>query len=107
MRGRSVPKLLGAVLEAADQERQAEHEQDVGQDRADDRRAHDVVRARRAARRADEQLRQVAQRGLHHAGRAGAEPVAERSTLRPTRLGQRGERSPATTNGTTVPPVPV
>ena len=41
---------------------------------------------------ADEQLGQVAERRLHHAGRAGAEPVAELLDRRPTRLREQGER---------------
>ena len=44
-------ELLGAVLEATDQERQAEHEQQVGQDRADQGGLDDRPPARPAARR--------------------------------------------------------
>ena len=72
VRARSEPELLGAVLEPADHEREAEHQQQVGQDRADQSGADDVHEPRLEREDADEQLGQVAQRRLQDAGRAGA-----------------------------------
>ena len=83
---------LRAVLQAAHDERQAEHQQQVGQDRADDRRLDDdqVTLAQREER--DEQLRQIAERALQHAGRAGTEAVAEPLDAAPDERGQHRDR---------------
>ncbi len=77
MRARSEPSCWVPWREAADHERETEHQQQVGQDRADQGRAHDVHEAGLEREDADEQLRQVAQRRLQDAGGARPEPVAE------------------------------
>ncbi len=78
--GRSRPAVieaLVAVLQTADEERRAQNQQQVGEDRADQRRLDHRQEAGAQREERDEQLRQVAERALQHAGRAGPEPVAE------------------------------
>ena len=61
----------------ADDDHQPEHEQRVGEDRADDRRLRDDELALLQREDHDEQLRQVAERRLQHAGHGRAEALAE------------------------------
>ena len=56
--------LLDAVLEATQQERHAEHEQRVGDDRASDRGFHEVEHASTQCSDGDDQFREVAERGI-------------------------------------------
>ena len=57
-------ELLHVVLEAAEQERRAQHEQRVGDDRAGDRRLHQHVLARAQRGQRDDQLGQVSERRI-------------------------------------------
>jgi hypothetical protein len=65
------------MLQAADEQREAEDEQRVREHRPDERRAHDLDQPRAEREEADQQLGQVAERRLQHAGGARAESVAE------------------------------
>ena len=56
--------FLHAVLETAEQERHAEHEQRVGDDGAGDRGLHQVEHARAQRSDGDDQFREVAERGV-------------------------------------------
>ncbi len=56
--------LLDAVLETTQQERHAEHEQRVGDDRAGDRGFHEVEHAGTQRSDGDDQFREVAERGV-------------------------------------------
>ena len=81
----------------ADDDHEAEHEQRVGEDRADDRRLRDDELALLQREDHDEQLRQVAERRLQHPGDAGPEALAEllgRERHDPRQPGERerGER---------------
>ena len=81
----------------ADDDHEAEHEQRVGEDRADDRRLRDHQLALFEREDHDEQLGQVAERRLHHAGDARPEALAEllggeRHDPRQPRERERGER---------------
>ena len=69
---------LHAVADAADEERDPEHEHAVGEDRADERRLHDVDEALVQREERDEELGQVAERRLDDA-RAAPEPRREPS----------------------------
>ncbi len=60
-----------------DDDHQPEHEQRVGEDRADDRRLGDDQLALLQREDHHEQLGQVAERGLHHPGHPGAEALAQ------------------------------
>ena len=66
-----------AVLDAADEDRHAEHEQRVREDRSDERGLNDLDEPGAQAERADEQLGQIAERRLENAGRAGVEMRAD------------------------------
>jgi hypothetical protein len=65
---------LRAVPEAAEQEGEPQHQEGVGQDRADECRAHNVEQARAQGEDADEELGQVAEGGLEGARRPGPQP---------------------------------
>ena len=77
IRARDESKRCGAVAEAADEEREPEHEHAVCENRADERRLDDLEEAVVQREQRDEELRQVAQRGLDDARAARAEPRAE------------------------------
>ena len=59
--------FLHVVLEPAEQERRAQHEQRVGDDRAGDGRLHQHVLPGAQGGERDDQFRQVAQRGVEQA----------------------------------------
>ena len=69
--------MLRAVLQPAGDEGEAEDEEQVGEDRADERGLDDGNKARPEGEEGDEQLGQVAEGRLQHAGGAGPEPVTE------------------------------
>jgi len=69
-----IPSLEAA---RADNDHEAEHEQRVGEDRADDRRLRDNQLALLQREDHDEQLGQVAERRLQHACDRRAEAVAK------------------------------
>jgi hypothetical protein len=64
-------------MTATNHERGPEDQQQVGQDRADQRGLYDRDEPGPHGEEADEQLRQVAQGALQHAGRASSEPVSQ------------------------------
>ena len=70
-------EALRPVLETPDDEGRPEDEQDVGHDRADERSLDDADEPRPQREDADEELGEVAERGLHDAGHPGAEAVPE------------------------------
>ena len=82
---------LRAVAQAAEEEGEPEHEQRVGEDRADERRLHHDDEPRLQAEDRDEELGQVAQRRLEDAGRARAEAVAELIRALADEAGQAGQ----------------
>ena len=87
--GARAVELLHVVLEAAEQERRAQHEQRVGDDRAGDRRLHQRVLPGAQGGERDDQLGQVAERRVE-------QPADRVAGLRGHRLGgvaqQGGER---------------
>ncbi len=85
-------EALGSVAQSADEECQAEHQQDVREDRADDRGADDVVEPGVQREQRDEQLRQVAERALHDPRRAGTQAVAQRLDTASDQARQQGQR---------------
>jgi len=87
--GPGLGELLGTVFDPADHERRAEDQQQVGQHRADQRGLHHGEQSGLQREEGDEQLREVAQRALQHAGRARAEAFAE---LLDAASDQRGEQ---------------
>ena len=91
MLARAVLKRLGAVAQAAGDEGEAQDEQQVGQDRPDDRRLHDRDQPLAQGEDADEQLGQVAERALQHAGRASPQPVGDLVDGEPDEQGQDGD----------------
>jgi hypothetical protein len=68
--------MLGRTAGADDYD-QPQHQQGVGQHRADDRRLGDDQLALLQGEDDDEQLRQVAEGGLHHPRHAGPEALAQ------------------------------
>ena len=92
--GRGVEPLR-PVAQAAEEEGQPEHEQGVGEDRADERGLDDDDEAGLEAEDRDEQLGQVAERRLEDARRARAEPVAELVRALADEAGQAGQRDGA------------
>ena len=85
-------KGLRAVLEAADDERQAQDEQHIGEDRADERRLDDPDQARTEGEDPEEQFRKVAERGLDDAGHPRAEAVPQPVDAAPDDRGEDAER---------------
>ena len=85
---------LAAVAQPADHERQAEHQQDVAEDRPDDRCLDHLGQPGPQREDADEQLGQVSQRTLHDAGRAGAQPVGDLFHASADQSGERCQRQP-------------
>ena len=83
-------------LRPPSEERQAEDEQAVGEDRADERGLDHDDQAGLEAEDRDEQLRQVAERGLEDAGLARPEPMAELVRARTDDPGQPGQGDRAT-----------
>ena len=77
MRGDFGVEVHAAVLDAADENREAEHEQRVREDRSDERGLDDLEQSGAQTERADEQLGKIAERRLKHAGRAGAQVRAD------------------------------
>ena len=75
-----------------DHDHEAEHEQAVGEDRADDRRLGDHQLALLQGEDHDEQLRQVAERRLQHPGDGRAEALAELLGREGHDPGEAGER---------------
>ena len=81
----------------ADHDHEAEHEQRVGEQRADDRGLRDDDLAGAQGEDDHEELGQVAQRRLQHAGGGGAEALAhllggQRDEVGQARQRHRGER---------------
>ena len=87
----AAPNALDAVPPAAEEERQPEDEQAVGQDRPDQRGLDDDDQAGLEREDRDEQLGQVAQRRLEDAGLARPEPMAELVGARADEPGQPGQ----------------
>ena len=85
-------ELLRPVAQPADDERDPEHEHAVREDRADERRLDDVDEALAEREERDEELGQVAERGLDDARAARAEPGAELLGRGADEPGERGER---------------
>ena len=92
------------MLEAADDERQAQDEQHIGQDRADERRLDNPDQAGAEGEDAEEQFRKVAEQA------DWTTPVIpeprrspSRSTLRPTIVARTPSAVADTTNGKTDP----
>ena len=84
-------EALDAVAQAAGEERQAEDEQAVGEDRPDERGLDDDDQPGLEREERDEQLGQVAEGRLEDAGLARAEPVAELVGARADDPGEPGE----------------
>ena len=85
--------VVGVARPADD--REAEHEQRVREDRADDRRLRDDDLAGREREDDDEELGQVAERRLEHAGGGRPEALADllgRERDDPREPGERGGR---------------
>ena len=78
---RSAERLLVA-LRAADEHRRAQHEQDVADDRADERGLDDLLEAFEQREERDDQLGRVAERHVQQAADAGA-ALARRSPPSP------------------------
>ena len=98
-RGSRVEKRMmpSGARARADDDHQPEHEQRVGEHRSDDRRLRDHQLALLQREDHDEQLRQVAERRLQHAGDARPEALAEllggeRHDPRQPGQRERGER---------------
>ena len=90
-RGRRCEKrIMPSGRRGADDDHQAEHEQRVSEDRADDRGLGDHQLALLQRKHDHEQLGQVAERGLQHAGdgRARSARRAARSRTTPPRRGR-------------------
>ena len=68
---------LGAVLESANEERRSEDEQQIGENRADERGLDDVDQSGAQRKDGDEQLGQVAERRLQDAGGARAKAISQ------------------------------
>jgi hypothetical protein len=66
-----------SVAQCSDHDHQAQHEHRVGEDRADDRRLRNHQLALLQGEDDHEQLRQVAERGLHHSRDRGSEALAQ------------------------------
>ena len=85
------------MAQPANHEGEAQHEERVGEDRADERRLDHHDEALAQGEEADEELRQVAERRLHDTGRgvpeAGAKVVGRRTDEERERgEGHRGDR---------------
>ena len=78
----------------ADDDREPEHEQRVREQRAEDRELRHDELAGAEREEDDEELRQVAERRLQHAGDGGAEPGADRLGRDPDRPRDAAERDP-------------
>ena len=70
-------ELLFPVADSAGDEGEAEHEHAVGEDRADQCGLDDVRQPLVEREERDEELRQVAERGLDHPGSGGARAASE------------------------------
>ena len=75
--GRLGDELLPLPAPAADQHRGAHHQQQVAEDRADDRRLDDLLQPRLEREQGDDQLRRVAERDVQQAADAGPGAVRE------------------------------
>ena len=82
---------LRAVPQPADQEREAEHEQGVGQDRPDQGGLDDDDQPGLQGEDRDEQLREVAERRLEDARRGRPEALAELVRPLPDQRCERGQ----------------
>jgi len=69
-----------------------EHEQDVRQDRADDRGRRHLVELALQREQHHEELGQVAQRALDHPGRPGPQPVTQGLDAAPHQAGEQRQR---------------
>src|SRR2546423_812439 len=90
-------EMDSSLMARADDDDEPEHEQRVGEDGADDGALRDDELALLKREDDDEQLGEVAERRLQHAGDAGAESLAEllgaeRDDPRETGEGDGGER---------------
>ena len=94
-------EALAAVLDTADHECQPEHQQGVGEDRADDGGLHHAVKTRPECEHDDEQLGQVAQRRLQYPRGVGPDPVSSASTERPTKDASVASGGAASMNAST------
>ena len=83
---------LRPVSEPTDDERDPEHEHAVREDRADERGLHDVDEPSAQREDRDEELGQVAERGLDDTGAAGAEPGPELLRRRADETSEGSER---------------
>ena len=83
-------EMQPSVLEATDENRDAQHEQRVCEDGADQRRLHDLQETGAQRERADENLGKVAERRLQHARRPRTEVFAD--LLRAARHVHREQR---------------
>jgi hypothetical protein len=70
-------EALGAVPQSPDDEGQAEDEEHVGEDRADERGLDDADQAGAEREDPEEQLGEVAERGLHDSGHPRTEAIAQ------------------------------
>ena len=95
-------ELLGAVPEPAEDEREAQHEEAVGEDGADEGVPHHDDEPGLEREEADEQFRQVAERRLEHAGRTGAQPHAQLVGRTPTTDARDASATPDTTKTVTL-----
>src|SRR5262249_45505190 len=82
---------LGAVSQAACEEREAEHEQTVSEHRADQRRLDDADEPSVERKQCDEQFGKVAERRLDRAGGSGSESASELFGGRPDQASEDRE----------------
>ena len=83
-------EMQAPVFETTDENRDAQHEQRVREDRSDERRLNDLQQTGAQGERADEHLGKIAERRLQHAGGPGTEMFAD--LLRATRHVHREQR---------------
>ena len=86
---------LGPVAEAADEERQTEHQQGVGEDGANEGRLDHDHEARAQGEDRDEQLGEIAERRLEDASRPRSEPLTELVSPLADEHRKRGQRDGA------------
>src|SRR5690242_9793726 len=84
---------LDAVSKAPGEEGQPEHEQTVGEDRADQRRLDDANETSVEREQGDEKLGEVAERRLHRACGSGPESASELLGRRPDEAREDSKRT--------------
>src|SRR5579883_497420 len=87
-------KSLCAIAQPTHEEGQAQHEQAVPQDRADQRRLHYIDQPGAQGKDAYKEFGQVAKRGLQDAGCPRTESRTELIGSLPDEIGQQGKRYP-------------